>query len=102
MIMLIFSFFMWQTQGTQYKGAFDTTTQAYYQGSEIKQIVDSATDKAKKEFPVVAGAAPVVYAVGMKREIRFVSRKISLPNTTTSYHYNHNTHSGSVGITWSF
>lgn len=103
MIMSFFMLFMWQIKGSEYKGAFDASSQAYYQGSEVKQLVDNATDRMKKEYPFVAGTAPVVYAVGVKKEIRLVSRKISLlPNSTTSYQYNHNTHSGSVGITWSF
>ena len=94
---------LWQTQGEQYKSSFDTCTQAYYQGSEIKHLVDNATDKFRHEYPIVAGTAPVVYAIGIRRQIKLSSKKVTLvPDTTTTYEYNHNTHSGSVGISWNF
>ncbi len=103
MEMTVLMLALWQGQGSQYKTAFDSCTQAYYQGSEFKSLVDSATEKAKKEYPLVAGVTPMMYAVGVKKEIRLVTSRISIiPNTRTSYQYNHNAHQGSVGISWSF
>lgn len=102
MIMTLLMLGLWQTD-PRYKASFDACTQASYQGSEIKQVVDNATDKFRKDYPVVAGTAPVVYAIGIRREIRLASKKLTLvPDTVTTYQYNHNTHSGSVGVTWSF
>lgn len=103
MLMTMLMLALWQNNGQQYKSAFDASAQAYYQGSEAKRLVDNATDKVKKEYPLVASTAPVMYAVGVKKEVKLVSRKVSLvPNTTTSYEYNQASHSGSVHITWSF
>lgn len=101
--MTFIMFLVWQTQGDQYYGAFTTCGEAYYQGSEAKRYVEVATDKLREEYPVAASAAPVAYAVGVRREFKIQSSKVTIiPDTVTTYHYNHNTRSGSIGINWRF
>lgn len=95
-------FLAWQTQGDAYKGAFDTCTNAYYQGSDAKRYADAAVDKAKQMFPIVASTAPLIYAIGVKKEIQFTTSKFSLIGTQTAYYYNRTTHSGTVAVTWRF
>jgi hypothetical protein len=103
MFMAIIMLGLWQSDGAKYSGAFNTTSQAYYQGSDIKKLVDRTVDKMKKDSPTVASIAPVMYTLGMKKEIRVKTSRLTLiPNTATHYKYDAKRQIGSVEISWRF
>lgn len=93
----------WQMNGDKYKEPFYKSSQAYYEGSDIKKYTEEASHKFSLEHPVIASAAPIAYSAGIKREIKLSSKKISLlPSSTTTYYYNNKAQTGSIGLTWTW
>lgn len=102
MILLILFGVLWVSGDSQYEKPFRTSAEATYQNSDLQTYTNTARDKVQKELPALSALAPIGYAAGVKKQFRFRSNKIALPNTDMTYSYNHNTHSGSIGVTWRF
>lgn len=103
MFLSILMFISWQAKGDRYKEPFTKSTEAYYQTSDVKHLVDGASNRIRKDCPAIAITAPVLYGAGVKHEIRFTSRKITpIPGTVSSYHFSSANKSGSIQVTWSF
>jgi hypothetical protein len=102
MVLLILFGVLWISGDSQYERPFRTSVEATYQNSMLSDYANRTKDKIQKEMPTLSVLAPIGYAAGVKKQFRFKSSTLALPNTNMTYQYNHNTHSGSVGITWAF
>lgn len=86
----------------EYKAAFDLTTNAVYEGSDVKTYVNEIEDRVKKQYPQLTTAGALGYTVFVKKQVKFTSRRVALPGSTMTYAYDHNNKSGSVSINWSW
>lgn len=85
-----------------YKSAFDISKGAVYQGSDIKLYANTLEEKFRTMYPEVATVGGLGYTVFVKKQVKFTSRKIALPGSTTSYAYDHISQSGSISINWNW
>lgn len=93
----------WQSNSDKYREPFTKTMEANYVGSDLKGHVDRLTNRARTEQPILTSVLPVAYAVGVRKEVRVTSKKISpIPGTVATYQYNDKTKSGSIAVTWRF
>src|SRR4051812_4312746 len=97
---MLFSILYLSTNDSRYKEPMMKSGEVVYSRSELKEYVESATDKVKKEFPVLTKVAPVGYALGVRKQFSVKSGKVALPDTTTTYQYDHNSRSGYIGVEW--
>lgn len=104
MFMSILMFFTWQATGdSKYQEPFNKCADATYSKSTLKSYVDSAEDMAKDKAPAGAAVGPAAYALAVRKQFTFSSKKVSLaPGAVTSYHYDERAKSGTIAIVFAF
>ena len=104
MFMMAIMLIMWQGSGQpKYQGPFIKTVEATYAGSDVKGYAEELGDRTRKKYPTLTAIGITGYAVGVKKQAQFTSKKFSLvPDTVTTYQYDYRAKSGSVGITWHY
>ena len=94
---------LWIGNNEMYRSSFNKSIEATYANSELKQELKTTQSVFVKRYPAAATILPIGYYFGTKREVNLTSNKMSIiPNTITTYRYDHNSHSGSVVVTWRY
>lgn len=70
-----------------YKEPLIKSLEAYYQGSEVKQLVDLGADKVRKEYPKLVTTATTAYALGVQKKIALPNLKIINREDTRFFFY---------------
>lgn len=100
-MVILFGMLWLRTDDTGYQAAFNRSVEAVYAGSDLKTYVDQTQGRVKQQYPVLTAVAPVGYSVLVKKQMRFSSRKFSLPGAVTTYSYDETGKSGNIVLTWS-
>lgn len=64
------------TSNQKYNDAFKATADANYRSSELKTYVDSASDRIRKDQPVLSFAAGTGYTIATKGTVNLRTNKI--------------------------
>lgn len=104
MFMVFVMLFSWQaTNDTKYKGPTTKSLEAFYANSEAKSNIDLTTEYIKKQVPLLTGAAVIGYSGIVKKQVTYTTTRFSLfRDAVTTYNYDNNNHSGSIGIVWHY